>query len=756
MPYSRSVRFRWPPAPCVEEEPASLARELHGLSKLGETPGVEGARTRGTVDQYPVIVTLDSPPPVSTSPPSVSNVPGLDNVSSDDSTGRRTPPAVSEPLARTASGSQTTSRSTSSSRGPPSSASSKSRNHPPTQVHQQQPSRELKDPGQSRLSSYSRDGKPMRGEGPVYITPSSSRGPSAGRTASHGPVHETSHLSVPKVPLGRSNSARYAPSKMRPAPGPGRPVHSSGYVSDSATTRSRSSSQYTPGRASTAPEKPPLEKPAGAPTLAERIEEKLRLRQALRDSGSHSDTEARTTAPKAKSIKTTVDGWTTDSAPVPSSHELHRTPSYRSHERPSAGRPRATSMASAAPTQPPPSRSTSKNRTSVRSNSSDEAQASSSKSRRQRGSVKFEDDLPQKPSQSQAASSGNSGTIQRPSKGAGLCDAPCPRSIPTAGYTDWYTLKGLTHLDICPSCMGQIAHSRFRDFFIPSLPKPSTQKTRCAFANPWTRLAWAQMIKKKHDSLEILYQMTRPPPGARPCPGRIVTDQTWHRAVDPDTGLYLPRFQICGACARNVRILMPSHRDTFQASAEPKERVCDFVTNSPRFIHFIDLLDRAAIRAAADPARRPDLREFLAYARRKVVLRDCRRDRPTMSTWHYIPALPEFSVCEDCYDEVVWPLAKAQHPIARMFSPSMRLLPGDGPNRCREASCQLYSARVRARFRDAVTKGDFPMLKSMALRRFEAERRFKDRREELLVAEGRGYDCEVEMRKAIEEWRRFE
>lgn len=86
----------------------------------------------------------------------------------------------------------------------------------------------------------------------------------------------------------------------------------------------------------------------------------------------------------------------------------------------------------------------------------------------------------------------------------------------------------------------------------------------------------------------------------------------------------------------------------------------------------------------------------------------------------------------------------------------MRLLPGDAPNRCREASCQLYSGRMRAKFRDAVVKGDFGSLKAVVLRRFEAERRFRDRSEELLVAEGKGYDCDEEMRKAVEEWKRWE
>ncbi|CAL5870967.1 uncharacterized protein PFLUO_LOCUS5209 [Penicillium psychrofluorescens] len=350
----------------------------------------------------------------------------------------------------------------------------------------------------------------------------------------------------------------------------------------------------------------------------------------------------------------------------------------------------------------------------------------------------------------------NPAAAQRSSNATGLCLAPCPRATPMSGHHDWYTLKGLTHLDICPSCMRQIAHSRFREYFFPSQPKPASHRTRCAFSNPWARLAWTQMIKKHHDSLEMLYQMTRPPPGARPCPGRTATDQTWHRIIDPGTGSYLPRFHICGSCARNVRILMPAHRDTFIPSTEPQARACDLVTSSPRFIRFIDLLDAAATRAEASHLPRPDTRELLAYARRKVTLRDCRRDRPVLSTWHYIAALPELSVCEDCYDETIWPLVRARYPIARLFCPSLRLLPGDGPDHCREASCQMYSPRMRAWFRDAVARDDFATLRSVALRRFEAERRFHHRREELLEAEARGYRVSDEMRKAVEEWERWE
>lgn len=816
MPSSRSSRSRssvlvaYPPPPCVEEEPTSLARELHGLTKLGDKPGFEGTCARGTVDQYPIILNTGSPGS-SSPPPNVSNVPGLGNVSSDDSSGLVTPPPmVQEPGIRTSSRPQSRERSRTTSSSA-SSASSRSRGQSSHMHHRssrdaipQRHSRPLphsqdslsknEGPAPLALSSssnsrgrplpslprhsdpevnvsrqpqpppYSRDSRAIKHEAPVHTIPYGSRGvrPERPRSRSRGPVNERAHPSQSAQPFSQSNSVRSGSTEDQRSSvhDHSRRASPPGYMSDSYEARNRASSHHPPP-APCVPEPIPIEKPT-SPTLAERLEEKLRQRQERRDSGISSDIETRSRAPTVtiKPGESILNASVPASAPISPSRDPHASGRPMS-ERAPASRPRAATVSSAPP--PTLSRSMSKAGERPKSILVHGSQSGLSQAPRTPGSVKFQDLPTEKPTTSQVqvqvqtpAPSRQTSPPQRPPNPTGLCITPCPRSAPTAGQTDWYTLKGLTHLDICPSCMGQIAHSRFRDFFIPSLAKPTTQKTRCAFANPWTRLSWTQMIQKKHDSLEMLYQMTRPPPGTRACPGRVITDQTWYRIVDTETNTYLPRFHVCGTCARNVRVLMPALRDTFQHCPEPQERACDFVTTSPRFVQFIDLLDDASLRAEADPSRRPDVREFLSYARRKVVLRDCRRDRPTLGAWHYIPSLPELSVCEDCYDEVVWPLAKKHRPIARMFCTSMRLLPGDGPRSCREASCQLYSARMRARFRDAVAKDDFTGLQSISLRRYEAERRFQDRREELLVAEGKGYDCDEEMRKAIGEWRRWE
>lgn len=99
---------------------------------------------------------------------------------------------------------------------------------------------------------------------------------------------------------------------------------------------------------------------------------------------------------------------------------------------------------------------------------------------------------------------------------------------------------------------------------------------------------------------------------------------------------------------------------------------------------------------------------------------------------------------------------KANYPIARMFSTRPQLLPGDGLYGCREASCQLYSPRMRVRFRDAVLRDSFLLLEQVALTRYNAERKFRERKLELLDEDRRGFDRDAELRVNGEEWRKWE
>ncbi|KAJ5747372.1 uncharacterized protein N7511_009068 [Penicillium nucicola] len=762
---SRYGRSHWPPAPCVEEEIPALLREKGGISKIGEKPGVEGVKQRGAVDQYPIIDFADIPLPLA-SPGSVPSVPSLVNVSSDESTGLKTPPAQ-EPVIRNTVRFESDEQpkrappAVSQARAPPARpqvnqrptreprAQRDSRPHShawenaprpelPVQaaLHQaqQNPVREISSQRETRPHSHAREGSYSRHDVPVQVVSHAAPAPIApDRSRAPAPVHEIAYIQPARSSLARSNSARAGPHS-RPTPERIRREPTSGYLSDSATTRRVS-------RTSQAPVAPipivPAEKVISGPTLAERIEEKLRQREEQRDRGALSDHEVVTPAVILRPPNASL----VPRATVSASHSPARSPQRPETQESQPGtalpsRPRATSVT----TQNPRSSSESRHsprvlRAELEATKPVSTQALTVQANPEKALTQF-------------------GQRSNPN---GLCITACPRSVLATGHDDWYTLKGLDHLDICPSCMSQIAHSRYSNFFIPSQAKIPSRPTRCSFSSPWTRLAWHQMIKRGHDSLELLYQMTRPPPGTRPCPSRTAIEQHWHRIYDPRIKDYLPGFHVCSSCARNIRILMPAHRETLEPDTDVRERICDFQTTSPRFMKFIDLLDDAVERAEANPSRpRPDLHEFLSYARRKTALRDCRLDRQIVTKWHYLPTLPELCICEDCFDEVVWPFARHQRPIARSIPPTRRALPGDGTGVKQEASCQLYSMRMRAKFREAVATSDFEMLKSAVLRRVEAERRFRDRRQELLEAQSKGYDCDVELRKAVDEWKRWE
>ncbi|KAI9928326.1 hypothetical protein ASPWEDRAFT_442980 [Aspergillus wentii DTO 134E9] len=941
IPFKRRMRSRWPPKPFVEDELQSLSRELHGLSRLGETPGLEAVCARGTLEQYPVIIDVPPPPP-STAILTPSSMEDLSRGnSSDESVGPPTPLDVrKEPLFYSVDSAP--------SKSPPwpvlptkikSQDKTPSRGRLPGQKSHPQPVQSTRSASHSQRRPSSRlptsivqNGNTKKSNTPA-ISRSSSQSPrntpvpsSATRPAEGTPI-KVPLLSAPPKPT-RPKAVRIGSSEGRskadqnPTRSPTLTSTSgSGHLSDS-TTSNTTVNRKRPGQSSLSRVN---EKASDAPTsLAQRLEEKLKRRQKLRESGVSSDLDKprsdsivlRKTKPAVKltldtstlsqgsrsrppstssrrqtpaagyveehdpfaasfaAVSTLVDtlqdqSYANESPPKPVPSDEEKQTRSRPSTRlvvPSDEEKKARSRSStrlivpsddekrrsrssvmlAAPSDDEKRRSRSTIRHIIpcddekrrsqstirhiipsdeekrrspslvgksatpseekhaRSHSTVNRAVSSTRVRRTRSrsrarrSVTFLDDTAQQSTSSQQdecdqpkqmlqlrlsqrsissrdasrQSSRQSSPVSRQSSPVsrqsspisrqpsptppGLCLLPCPRSIPVAGHQDWYTIKGLTHLDICPSCTSQLDKSEFRDSFIPSGPKPRGQMVRCSFSEPWTRLAWVQTIKKHHENLDMLYHMTRPSTERKQCPGRTISDQHWYRVIDPSTGMFLPKFNVCSACIRNLRVLMPSHRDSFKRSTEMQERVCDFVSDSPRFIQYIDYLDMAANRAVSEGASQPDLDDFLTYARRKVVLRDCRRDRVVLSTWHYMRQLPELTVCEDCYDDVVWPLVKAKQPIARKFSTSMRLLPGEDPTQCGEASCQLYSPRTRAKFREAVQKNDLTYLKLIGLRRYEAEQRFRDRRQQLVEEQRLGYDCDAEFRENMEEWKKWE
>lgn len=729
MPPIRRLRSRKPPTPCVEDEIASLSRELGGLSLLGVKPGLEGACERGTIDQLPILLDIERPF-VDTTTPSSSQPPSLVSESSQESFGPPTPPEP-EILPVT----------------------------PPYKESQLPPVQPYSAGFPFGVSSQTNVLRP--------------------RQQSYVDVQRTS-----SVYNGSRRGQAYATSSSkRPAPG--------NLILEDPLNQ--------PKKAFPSPILSPRKQ-----TVAELLEEKLRFRREQQsppprgDARSNERLSSRTIQERPIRPKMHID---LESPPLINSRKPTNSPglrspavqyisevsppssSYRSAvSRPTPGYEKRTSSPPAASLSPrkdykggykddyffQTKSPVKKLRHSSQSPPRSWDTATSSSNRR---TVTFVDE-PQSPREKpiqpielrrQDIPSSRPIRPESPPKRmsaqpvdvSSIVLRPCPRATPAAGHQDWYTISGLNHLNICPSCMNQIGSSRFRDYFVPSLPN-LRGKIHCSFSEPWTRLAWIQTLKKGYNNLDMLDEITRP--SRIECPGRKFSAENWYRIIDHQTGMNVPRFAACAACVRNLQLLMPPLRQSFSRQPTVQEKICDFAIDSPRFVQYLDLLDSAANHCEYKRLWSPDIDKFIDYVERKCSLRDCRRDRLVLGTWHYIPNLPEFTVCEDCYDDAVRPLVTVNKPIAKMMANAPRLLQGSGPNRCREASCQLYSPRMRALFRDAVLDDDFWTLESVALRRFNAEQRFREKEERLLLVEetDRGFGWEEEWHRNREEWKKHE
>jgi hypothetical protein len=169
--------------------------------------------------------------------------------------------------------------------------------------------------------------------------------------------------------------------------------------------------------------------------------------------------------------------------------------------------------------------------------------------------------------------------------------------------------------------------------------------------------------------------------------------------------------------------------------------------DSKRFIEYFDALETTADRADYDD-RDPDMRDVASLARRMASMPECQHDKELIDRkWHIITQLPEFTVCEECFDEVVEPELEERKAIPLLFKQTLQRIP--------KASCQLYSTKMRGIFRLAVDSDDYKLLAAKARERKTLELAYKANVAELRRSRG-GPIIENEMRRIAEEWKKWE
>ena len=332
---------------------------------------------------------------------------------------------------------------------------------------------------------------------------------------------------------------------------------------------------------------------------------------------------------------------------------------------------------------------------------------------------------------------------------------PCPRPHLVEGHTDWSTIRSCPNLDICPSCRRAIEDAGWEGQFQPSPPRPIGISTRCDLNNPWVRMAWLLVLQSSDPHPGVVHRVIDTIAKEEPCPGRTGAVRKWFRLYDPESNRLIPTFDVCPHCVRHLETIFPNLKGQFipaQMSNPQQKRTCDLTHESRRFATYIDTLEEVS-KQAGEYRRPPNMLRFVRLTQKMAGTRECPRDNMVLGQpWHFVPNLPEFTVCEECYDAVVWPEIAAGSEIARLFNRTLQVLPPSAMG----TSCQLYSQRMRDVLLSCCHRNDWAGLRQSVLQRVRIERDLQRRLAKVRMYGGQGEEAVQEVRGLVEEWRRWE
>lgn len=305
-------------------------------------------------------------------------------------------------------------------------------------------------------------------------------------------------------------------------------------------------------------------------------------------------------------------------------------------------------------------------------------------------------------------------------------------------------------VDICPSCMAVLNASAFRNAFMPKAHPELRQPVFCDFSRPWVRYAWSQAIKRDAPNLDLVYNVLEITNTRTPCPGKKFQERDWYRLPDIRTGENVPNLHACSECVKVVREIFPGVGDSFTRHGRQQQvRTCDLDPESRRSDSYMAKLEEAHLDSLH--YRKPNLIPFIDHFKKTSRYSECQGgDQLKGRTWHYDAKLPQFTVCEECYEHVVWPLR--DEPVAKDICRRPRPLL---PDPMASVSCQLYSERMRKVFGEVVRCGDFGTLREVALARWRDERELQERHARLVREAEAGWNRAAELEAVEKEWSRL-
>ncbi|KAK3296976.1 uncharacterized protein B0H64DRAFT_115009 [Chaetomium fimeti] len=300
------------------------------------------------------------------------------------------------------------------------------------------------------------------------------------------------------------------------------------------------------------------------------------------------------------------------------------------------------------------------------------------------------------------------------------------------GSDQFLTLKRADNFEICPGCYRVLfANTEFQHMFVPAPIRTGDQVISCDFgASPWYRIAYLMTLKHDFPDLRLLQGIASVAARTQACAGSQPASRVWYSMMAPNSRRPISRFNVCLGCAKMVEVLLPNLAGIFVplGSHEAARGICElhYVPERKRFFDYFEEMkttsDKALTRRTA-----PDLTELVDRVREISIHDECLRNTPIPNyKWHVMQRVPEFTVCEECFNAVVWPMIEDEDNSSEMprnFYKYRQTKP--------LAACQLYSDRMRRVFLEACKYDDFEFLTSCVLNRLQTLAEVRTRYSEL-------------------------
>jgi hypothetical protein len=272
----------------------------------------------------------------------------------------------------------------------------------------------------------------------------------------------------------------------------------------------------------------------------------------------------------------------------------------------------------------------------------------------------------------------------------------------------------LDNFDICPDCFNtSIKPTPYARYVTPAPPKPDEVSTQCDFSSLWIRIAWAWLYTQNAPDLSLLGQVAEIQPTEGQCPNlaqepaqqdkgeKAPATRTWYCLIDPKTNSLVEDMTICSDCVSHIHTMLPALQGIF-APAVNGEKVlatCDLMLpKHERTTKYIDQFLDTAEKAQEKGYR--DVSGLVEYIKRWAPVPVCKKWEKVSGEKAYgLNGVPEWTICEECFMEHVRPLydqIPQPHILRHITHPQ---IPPAG------FSCQMYSARLRGYFADAVASG---------------------------------------------------